>query len=55
MDVEFRHVRAPGERACSYVYELLIADDQPIEEQVQQPAARILADDPRKTAEPRDR
>ncbi|KLJ03694.1 hypothetical protein [Streptomyces sp. KE1] len=55
VDVEFRHVQAPGERARSYVYELLIAGDQPIGEQVQQLAARILADDPRKTAELRGR
>ncbi|MEV3993941.1 hypothetical protein AB0J57_34190 [Streptomyces sp. NPDC049837] len=51
VDVEFHHVQAPGERACSYAYELFVTHDQPLEEQVRQLAARILADDPRKTAE----
>ena len=55
VDVEFRHAQAPGERARSSVYASLIADDQPIGAQVQQLAARMLADDPRKTAELRDR
>ncbi|MFB7928329.1 hypothetical protein ACFC4C_04395 [Streptomyces sp. NPDC056039] len=51
VDVEFHEVRAPGERACSYGYELFVTHDQPVEEQARQLAARILADDPRKTAE----
>lgn len=55
VDVEFHHVQAPGERACSYAYELFVTSDQPLEEQVRQLAARILADDPRKTAELRER
>ncbi len=55
VDVEFHDVQAPGERACSYAYELFVTHDQPLEEQVRQLAARILADDPRKTAELRER
>jgi hypothetical protein len=55
VDVEFHQVLAPGERACSYGYELFVTRDQPVEEQVRQLAARILADDPRKTAELRER
>ncbi|GAA2391294.1 hypothetical protein GCM10010420_14180 [Streptomyces glaucosporus] len=51
VDVEFRQVRKPGERTCSYRYELPVAHDQPAEEQARRLAARILADDPRKTAE----
>ncbi|WP_435282959.1 hypothetical protein [Streptomyces koelreuteriae] len=52
VDVEFHEVlQAPGERACSYGYELFVTHDQPVEEQARQLAARILADDPRKTAE----
>ncbi|MFD3658695.1 hypothetical protein [Streptomyces sp. NPDC058620] len=55
VDVEFHHVQAPGERACSYAYELFVTHDQSVEEQVRQLAAGILADDPRKTAEFRKR
>ncbi|MGW3335074.1 hypothetical protein ACWDF9_31560 [Streptomyces rubiginosohelvolus] len=57
VDVEFHQVQdqVPGERAYSYGYELFITHDQPVEEQVRQLAARILADDPRKTAELRER
>ncbi|MER7195677.1 hypothetical protein [Streptomyces flaveolus] len=55
VDVEFHHVQAPGERARSHAYELLVTHDQPVEEQVRQLAARILSDAPRKTAELRER
>lgn len=51
VDVEFHDVQASGERACSYRYELFVTHDQSVEEQVRQLAARILADDPRKTTE----
>ncbi|MFF9115953.1 hypothetical protein ACF09Y_10135 [Streptomyces massasporeus] len=51
VDVEFQHVQGPGKRACSYAYELFVTHDQSVEEQARQLAARILADDPRKTAE----
>ncbi|MBB5810718.1 hypothetical protein [Streptomyces collinus] len=54
VDVEFQHGQAPGERACSYAYELFVTHDQSVEEQARQLAARILADDPRKTAELRE-
>lgn len=54
VDVEFQHVQAPGERACSYAHELFVTHDQPVEEQARQLAARILAGDPRKTAELRE-
>ncbi|WP_328407205.1 hypothetical protein OG542_00610 [Streptomyces violaceus] len=55
VDVEFHQVPAPGERTCSYGYELFVTHDQSVEQQVRQLAARILADDPRKTAELRER
>ncbi len=55
VDVEFHQVQASGARTCSYWYELFITRDQPVEEQVRQLAARILEDDPRKTAELRER
>ncbi|MEV5106478.1 hypothetical protein ACFQ7G_09330 [Streptomyces massasporeus] len=55
VDVEFLHVQAPGVRTCFYAYELFVTHDQSAEEQARQLAARILADDPRKTAELRER
>ncbi|MCT9138618.1 hypothetical protein [Streptomyces violarus] len=55
VDVEFHQVQAPGERTCSYGYELFVTHDQSVELQVRQLAARILADDPRKSAELRER
>ncbi|MFC9679235.1 hypothetical protein [Streptomyces sp. NPDC056948] len=55
VDVEFHQVQAPGERARSYGYELFVTHDQSAEEQARQLAACILADDPRKTAELRER
>ncbi|WND34380.1 hypothetical protein RI578_08800 [Streptomyces sp. BB1-1-1] len=54
VDVEFRQVRASGERSCSYGYELFVTHDRSVEEQVRRLAAGILADDPRKTAELRE-
>ncbi|WP_121749734.1 hypothetical protein [Streptomyces sp. E2N166] len=54
VDVEFHQVRAPGERSCSYGYELFVTRDRSVEEQVRQFADGILADDPRKTAELRE-
>ena len=51
VDVHFRHVRGPGERTDLYQYELLVTSDHPVEEQVRRLADRILADDPRKTAD----
>ncbi|MFD8409909.1 hypothetical protein ACFV1G_35120 [Streptomyces anulatus] len=42
-------------RARSYWYELFTTHEQPVEEQARQLAARILADDPRKTAELEER
>lgn len=53
VDVEFQRVRGPGERTERYGYELFVSRDQPVEEQVRRLAARILADDPRKTADKR--
>ncbi|MEU6475213.1 hypothetical protein ABZ927_30280 [Streptomyces massasporeus] len=54
VDVEFLRVQAPGAHACFYAYELFVTHDQPVEEQARQLAARILADDPRKTADLRE-
>ncbi|MFE5758981.1 hypothetical protein ACFQ7M_19280 [Streptomyces massasporeus] len=54
VDVEFLHVQAPGARACFYAYELFVTHDQPVEEQARQLEARILADDPRMTADLRE-
>ncbi|WP_432021602.1 hypothetical protein [Streptomyces parvus] len=51
VDVRFHEVQASGARARSYEYELFTTHDQPVEEQARQLAARILAEDPRKTAE----
>ncbi|MEU7281120.1 hypothetical protein AB0A69_20385 [Streptomyces sp. NPDC045431] len=51
VDVVFHQVQAAGVRTRSYQYELLTTRDQPVEEQVRRLAARILEDDPRKTAE----
>ncbi|MFE3617682.1 hypothetical protein [Streptomyces anulatus] len=48
-------VQASGARARSYWYELFTTHEQPVEEQARQLAARILADDPRKTAELEER
>ncbi|MFF8828470.1 hypothetical protein [Streptomyces sp. NPDC015131] len=52
VDVEFRHAPAPGERARFYTYALAVAHDRPVEEQVRHLAALVLADDPRRSAEP---
>jgi len=51
VDVHFHHVRGTGERADVYQYELLVTTDHSVEEQVGLLADRILADDPRKTAD----
>ncbi|WP_399887729.1 hypothetical protein ACGH7X_23875 [Streptomyces sp. BBFR51] len=55
VDVEFHQIQAPGERACCYGYEFFVTRDQSVEEEVRRLAAFILADDPRKTAELRER
>ncbi|MEU5027491.1 hypothetical protein [Streptomyces milbemycinicus] len=55
VDVEFHQVRGPGERTDFYGYELFVIRDQSVEEQVRRLADRILADDPRKTAEIQER
>jgi hypothetical protein len=55
VDVEFHQVQAAGVPTCSYGYELSVTRDQSAEEQVRRLAARILSDDPRKTAELRER
>ncbi|MDN0200243.1 hypothetical protein [Streptomyces sp. S.PNR 29] len=52
VDVVFHQVQGPGGRTDFYRYELFVTPDRPVEEQVRQLAARILGDDPRKTAEP---
>ncbi|MFF8392651.1 hypothetical protein [Streptomyces sp. NPDC016172] len=51
VDVHFHQVRGPGEPTDFYQYELFVTRDHPVEEQVQRLTDRILADDPRKTAE----
>lgn len=51
VDVSFHEVQTSGARARSYWYELFTTHEQPVEEQARQLAARIMADDPRKTAE----
>ncbi|MEU0949122.1 hypothetical protein ABZ379_41565 [Streptomyces canus] len=51
VDVDFHQVRGPGERTDLYRYELFVTRDHPVEEQVRRLTDRILADDPRKTAE----
>ncbi|MHC0433228.1 hypothetical protein ACX6XY_24075 [Streptomyces sp. O3] len=51
VDVEFHQVRGVGTRASRYRYELVVNRDQPVDEQARRFADRILADDPRKTAE----
>lgn len=51
VDVVFQQSRGPGEPADVYAYELIVTGDHSVEEQVRRFADRILADDPRKTAE----
>ncbi|WP_189936068.1 hypothetical protein [Streptomyces aurantiogriseus] len=51
VDVYFSHARAPHERPTHYAYEFLVTPHEPAEQQAQRFAARILADDPRLTAE----
>ncbi|MDN3020380.1 hypothetical protein [Streptomyces sp. S.PB5] len=54
VDVMFHQAPGPDtERMAFYGYELFITRDEPVEEQVRRLADRILADDPRKTAERR--
>ncbi|MFB8077009.1 hypothetical protein [Streptomyces sp. NPDC056013] len=48
------HAHESGERGTSYGYELLVTDGEPVAEQVRRCAERILADDPRNTAEIRE-
>lgn len=55
VDVEFHQVQGSGERTNFYGYELFVTHEQSVEEQVRRLAARILADDPRKNAEIRER
>ncbi|WP_432059633.1 hypothetical protein [Streptomyces sp. S1] len=55
VDVDFHHDRGPGEPPDAYTYALLTTPDHPPEEQAHRLAARILADDPRGTAERQDR
>ncbi|MCP9958467.1 hypothetical protein [Streptomyces sudanensis] len=52
VDVDFHHVGGPEGPTVFYRYELPVTRDRPVEEQVRRLAAHILADDPRKTAEP---
>ncbi|MFH9295149.1 hypothetical protein [Streptomyces sp. NPDC017520] len=51
VDVSFDEVHASGTAARFHWYDLFTTHEQPVEEQARQLAARILADDPRKTAE----
>ncbi|MFF9218668.1 hypothetical protein [Streptomyces viridosporus] len=51
VDVHFHQVRGPGERTYPYRYELFVTRGHTVEEQVRRLTARVLADDPRKTAE----
>ncbi|MFD4235799.1 hypothetical protein [Streptomyces sp. NPDC058542] len=51
VDVRFHEVQASGARARSYAYELFTTHGRPVEEQVRRLAARVLEDDPRKSAE----
>ncbi|BDE39760.1 hypothetical protein ACQ9AR_11585 [Streptomyces lividans] len=51
VDVEFSASPAPGTPACSYRYELPLVPDRSPQEQARRLAARILADDPRRSAE----
>ncbi|MFC0598840.1 hypothetical protein [Streptomyces palmae] len=51
VDVVFHQVREADGGTDHYAYELFVARDQSVEEQVRRLADRILADDPRKTAD----
>ncbi|MFH9134084.1 hypothetical protein [Streptomyces sp. NPDC017524] len=51
VDVSFHEVQASGAGARFHWDDLFTTHEQPVEEQVRQFAARILADDPRKTAD----
>ncbi|XKK38598.1 hypothetical protein HFP72_29560 [Nocardiopsis sp. ARC36] len=52
VDVGFHRVGAAGERTDAYRYTLFVDRDRPVAEQVRRLAALVLADDPRRTAEP---
>ncbi|MDT0390867.1 hypothetical protein [Streptomyces dubilierae] len=51
VDVHFRQVREHGEPSESYRCELFVDPEQLVEEQVRQLTVRMVADDPRKSAE----
>lgn len=51
VDVHFHQVHGAGERRKSYRCELIVTQDDPVEEQLRRLTDRIMADDPRKTAE----